>query len=179
MELRANIQPYHYQNYTCADSTANSVPVQIGALASLFDVTCMVASYPDLLVPATTAVFSSAVPPAATPLPPVNALLLGHHFFSNTTTPVFNLDTTADKQFGIAIAKKTKSMNAPAQTSNSTDTTASVPWLSLQTVEGTVGNYTYVYRVNTNGGSPPTTCEGQSSSFEVQYSASYFFYVSS
>jgi hypothetical protein len=138
----------------------------------------MVASYPDLLISATTAVLNYALPPESTPLAPANALLLGHHFFTNSTTPEFNLDTTTARQFGIAVAKKAKTMNAPAQNSTST-TSTSVPWLFLETIEGTVGNYKSVYRVNTNGGSPPATCAGQPSSFEVQYSADYYFYVSS
>jgi len=165
------------QNYTCADSTANSKPAQVGALASLYDVTCMVANFPDLLVPATTAVLDYDLPPEPTPLAPVNALLLGHHYFANSTLPVFNLDTTSNRQFGIAMATKVKSMNAPVESSSST--TDNVPWLFLETIEGTVGNYKSVYRVNTNGGSPPATCEGQSSSFQVPYSADYYFYVSS
>jgi hypothetical protein len=115
-----------------------------------------------------------------TPLPPTNAELLGHHYFEGTTTAVFNLDTTSQDQFGIAISKKNASMDAPAGSvsgqNNSGD--GAVPWLYLNTIAGTVGNYTHVYRVNTAGGAAPSTCEGQSSAFQVQYSAQYFFYVS-
>lgn len=117
---------------------------------------------------------------SATTLPPANAELLGHHYFEDTTTPVFNLDTTAEDQFGIAISKKNASMDAPAGSVSGQNNSGNgaVPWLFLTTIDGTVGNFTEVYRVNTNGGAAPTTCEGQAATFEVQYSAQYYFYVS-
>lgn len=115
-----------------------------------------------------------------TAVPPANVELLGHHFFEDTTTPVFNLDTTSENQFGIAMSKKNASMDAPAGSVSGQNNSGegAVPWLYLNTIEGTVGNYTHVYRVNTAGGAAPSTCEGQSAAFQVQYSAQYFFYVS-
>lgn len=51
-----------------------------------------------------------------------------------------------------------------------------VPWLYLQTTNGTVGGYKAVYRVNTAGGQPPATCQGMPNVFTVQYAAEYYFY---
>ncbi|CRG89424.1 hypothetical protein PISL3812_06460 [Talaromyces islandicus] len=169
------------QNYTCSEPTKDTTPTQIGALATLYDASCIVANYPDLVDSATKIVLNYDLPTdnAAT-LPPVNVELLGHHYFEDATTPVFNLDTTAQDQFGIAISKKNASMVAPPGSvsgqNNSGD--GAVPWLYLTTIAGTVGNFTSVYRVNTAGGAAPATCEGQAASFQIQYSAQYFFYVS-
>lgn len=54
-----------------------------------------------------------------------------------------------------------------------------VPWLQLQAevVEGSEGIVQEVYRLNTAGGVPPSTCAGQQGSFEVQYAAEYWLYA--
>jgi hypothetical protein len=113
------------------------------------------------------------------PLPPANLDLLGHHYFSNLTTPVFNLDIPQQED-GIAITKKVAQMNAPVGSipgqHNSGD--GAVAWLFLSTIDGTTGNYGSVYRVNTAGGQPPTTCNDMSGTFMVPYSAAYYFYGS-
>ena len=101
---------------------------------------------------------------------------MGHHFFTGTV-PEFNLDTTPTKQFGIAMTKKGGSLEAPSNAI--TGQYGAVPWLYLPTIDGTVGKYKGVYRVDTASGSPPDTCEGMPSSFEIQYSANYFFFGSS
>ncbi|PYH97925.1 hypothetical protein BO71DRAFT_317522 [Aspergillus ellipticus CBS 707.79] len=163
------------QNYTCATSTASSTPAAIGAVARLYDATCLAANYPDLLESLPGIVYKSALPRnEETPLPPANLNLLGHHFFRDTTTPVFNLDTTASEQHGIAITKKSDALDAPSSAIKGPN--GAVQWLYLHTINGTVGEYEGVYRVSTVAGSAPATCEGQQSSFEVQYSALYYFY---
>lgn len=106
--------------------------------------------------------------------PPANIELMGHHFFYDPTTPEFNLDTTKYKQYGIAMTKKANSADAPESAAQGKY--GAVSWLSLKTTTGTVGKYKAVYRVNTASGSPPDTCEGMPSSFEIQYSANYYFY---
>ncbi|KAJ9211501.1 hypothetical protein DTO166G4_6922 [Paecilomyces variotii] len=167
------------QNYTCADSTANTKPVAIGALASLYNATCVAANYPDLMSMAPNVVINIALPTkSSSTLPPANLELLGHHFFRDTTTPVFNLDTTPERQYGIAISKKNASMSAPTDAVKGQHNTGNgaVAWLYLDTINGTVGDYKSVYRVNTAGGNPPATCEGMGKTFTVQYSADYYFY---
>lgn len=140
----------------------------------------MAANYPDLLTIATNVVLNYALPlqPAA-PLPPANLNLLGHHYFEDSTTPVFNLDTTSDHQYGIAISKKKAQLSAPegSVVGQNNSGYGAVAWLYLTTTNGTVGNYTSVYRVNTAGGQPPATCQGMPDVFTIQYSANYFFYV--
>ena len=100
--------------------------------------------------------------------------LLGHHFFYNSTTPEFNLDTTEEHQLGIVMTNKVSEIKAPANASQGQYGAAT--WLYLKTVAGTVGDYKAVYRVNTASGAAPKTCEGQASHFEIQYSANYYFF---
>lgn len=108
------------------------------------------------------------------PLPPANMGLIGHHFFRDATTPVFNLDTTSSRQYGIAITKKIGSFGAPSNSLQGAN--GAVPWLYLTTINGTMGDYRSVYRVETAGGQPPKTCENLPSNFTVQYAANYYFY---
>lgn len=99
--------------------------------------------------------------------------LLGHHYFQGST-PVFNLDTTSDKQDGIAFTKVQKKLDAPSDSEQGDN--GAVEWLYLSTVDGTVGDFESVYRISTAGGAPPQTCENVTSNIEVQYAANYFFF---
>lgn len=134
----------------------------------------MAANYPDLLelVPNIALKISLPTNEDAT-FPPANLGLMGHHFFTGTI-PEFNLDLTATKQFGIAMTKKGGQINAP--TNAVKGKYGAVAWLYLSTIDGTVGKYKGVYRVDTASGSPPDTCQGMPSSFEIQYSANYYFF---
>ncbi|MCJ1479110.1 hypothetical protein MMC13_007794 [Lambiella insularis] len=149
------------QNYTCADSTANSLPVPIGANATLYNATCIASSYPTVLASlpgiALTAPVSS-IPDSLVPS--------GHHYFTNSTTPTFDLG-----DLGFVHAKKMNTSNAP------TATPPAVAWLKLDAeAQEEIGNIAEIYRLNTAGGSPPANCSGMASTFEVQYAAVYWFY---
>ncbi|EED21344.1 conserved fungal protein [Talaromyces stipitatus ATCC 10500] len=169
------------QNYTCADATADTLPSQIGAVANLYDASCIAANYPDLLDLATDIVlnFSLPAPGVQTPLAPANVEILGHHYFETTTTPTFNLNTTPDKQFGVALTSKKNSTTAPQGSIIGQFNVGygAVPWLYLTSITGTTDGITSVYRVKTAGGAAPATCSGQPAAFQIQYSAQYFFYV--
>jgi hypothetical protein len=106
-------------------------------------------------------------------LPPANLDLMGHHFFDGST-PVFNLDTTATQQFGIARTKKEAQIEAPSNAIQGNN--GAVAWLYLSATSGTVGDYASVYRVDTAAGQPPKTCKDMPSQFTVQYAANYYFY---
>ncbi|KAJ5167180.1 uncharacterized protein N7482_005961 [Penicillium canariense] len=163
------------QNYTCADSTSKSTPKAIGAVANLYNVTCMSADYPDILEMLPNVAYKISLPTNEyATLPPANIDLMGHHFFYDATTPEFNLDTVPLKQYGIAMTKKQDQISAPSDAI--AGQYGAVAWLYLTTTDGTVGKYKSVYRVNTASGSPPDTCQGMPSSFEIQYSANYYFF---
>lgn len=179
------------QNYTCDLSNSTAVPSAVGAVATLFNATCVAATYPDLLntLPRVAlafnlstagalntgddAVFPNNLLPASTNqrLAPGNAMISGHHFFTTTTTPFFNLDTTNFGQLGEAACAKNASVAAPADAAKGQGGEAAVPWLKLTAKEGATGRIQEVYRVETAGGSQPATCAGMPASFEVQYSA--------
>lgn len=136
----------------------------------------MAANYPDLLDLLPNIAFKISLPTNEyATFPPANLDLMGHHFFTGAT-PEFNLDTTATKQFGIAMTKKVGTLAAPSTAVKGQYGAAT--WLYLSTIDGTVGKYKGVYRVSTASGGSPNTCEGMPSSFEIQYSANYYFFGS-
>lgn len=163
------------QNYTCADSTANSIPQAIGAVANLYNATCIAANWPDLMEMLPVIAYNIPLPlDEFAAFPPANIDLMGHHFFEDSTTPEFNLDTTAQKQYGIVLTKKQAQINPPSDAFSGEF--GAVSWLYLSAKSGTVGNYQGVYRVNTVAGNPPPTCEGMPSAFRMQYAANYYFF---
>jgi Protein of unknown function (DUF3455)/Protein of unknown function (DUF2990) len=167
------------QNYTCTDSSPSSTPSPIGAVASLYNASCTECNYPSLTTMITNLVVNYPLPSNPTAnFQPTNILLSGHHFFSNNTTPVFDLDLTPQAQYGYAIAKKQSASPAPSDAPVGPNGEAAVAWLKLDTVDGTKGGLKHIYRVNTVGGSAPKTCEGmEAGDFSVEYSAQYWVYA--
>lgn len=173
------------QNYTCDLSNTTAAPSAVGAVATLFNATCVAATYPDLLntLPRVAMSFNlsssggaddtpSNLVPASTGdrLAPGNYMISGHHFFRDSTTPFFNLDTD-NWALGEAPCAKNATVDAPAGAATGQQGEKAVAWLKLTAREGATGRLQEVYRVETAGGSPPATCEGMSAAFEVQYSA--------
>ncbi|KAI1750109.1 hypothetical protein F4782DRAFT_262415 [Xylaria castorea] len=169
------------QNYTCSGTDASAAPTLVGAVATLFNASCVAASYPDLLHALPQMALQFDLPFSATTeeakMGPTNLLVSGKHYFMNTTTPFFNLDTTR-QQIGEAPCSKLNSSNAPADAPKGRNGEAAVGWLRLGANKDATGNLQQVYRVMTAGGSSPTTCQGMPASFEVQYAAEYWFFAS-
>lgn len=169
-----------FQNYTCVDSTESTEPKAAGAVANLYDASCLAANYPDLLLLVTKIALNQRLVTAAmSVLPPSNINLLGHHYFSDKTTAVFDLDTTPDRQFGVALSNKVAQTPPPADAVRgpNNEGNGAVDWLYLKAIDGTTGGYKSIYRVNTAGGKPPETCAGMLADFTVDYSANYFLYA--
>ncbi|OTB05231.1 hypothetical protein M426DRAFT_141374 [Hypoxylon sp. CI-4A] len=164
------------QNYTCDATNATAVPVAVGAVATLFNASCVAATYPDLLgmLPKLALQFNLTEQEDAR-MGPTNLIISGKHYFTNTTTPFFNLDTT-QYQIGEAGCSKDSQTNAPDDAPKGQQGEKAVAWLRLKTHTGSTGNLQEVYRIQTAGGSPPATCQGQPAAFEVQYSAQYWFW---
>jgi hypothetical protein len=160
------------QNYTCG-TNETAAPVAIGARASLYNATCLAAAYPDVLsmLPRLALQFNLTDINQAS-LAPSNLQISGHHYFTNLTTPTFNLDTSS-MNLGIAPAAKNSSTPAPADAPIGQYGVGhgAVAWLKLLATEGATGNLQEIYRVNTAGGNPPATCAGMPEAFEVQYAA--------
>ncbi|MCJ1369224.1 hypothetical protein MMC20_000434 [Loxospora ochrophaea] len=169
------------QNYTCATSDSSSVPSAIGALATLYNATCVAATSPSTLASLPALALNNPRPAACAQLSPADIAISGHHYFVTTTTPTFNLDTS-NGQYGITFASKNASVPAPAGSvvGQNNSGNGAVPWLKLESqgpAAGTVGPVQEIYRVNTAGGQPPATCAGQPATLTVQYSAEYWFYA--
>jgi hypothetical protein len=169
------------QNYTCAVASPDDAPVAIGAVAFLYNASCIAATDPDILF---------ILPSLALQFPllsyPFDALkpsildLSGNHYFATNTTPIFNLNASPDpaRRIGTVVAHKAANSTAPANATKGENGVGNgaVAWLYLNTTNATQGDVGAVYRVNTAGGSPPQTCEGSDAVFSVQYAAEYWFY---
>ena len=177
------------QNYTCTSpANASSTPTALGAVATLYNVSCQASVAPSSL---------STLPNlvAMTPLDSMgetlfaanpNAQISGHHFFTNTTLPTFNLNVDGDDSLGIVFSKKNASVNAPSDAGYGVDGSKAVPWLYLKSTasptgddpDGNTGGVKEVFRVNTAGGAAPATCAGMlGQSWSQQYSAEYWFFA--
>ncbi|KAK0635684.1 hypothetical protein B0T17DRAFT_52753 [Bombardia bombarda] len=158
------------QNYTCDVNNATAVPAAVGAVATLFNASCLTTVYPDLAqkLAAASVQFNLT---QAFGLAPGNLVASGNHFFSNNTTPVFDLDSTPFWKLGQIPCNKTHATPAPADAVKGQQGELAVPWLKLAARTGATGGLQEVYRVNTVGGSAPATCKGLSATFQVQYAA--------
>ena len=157
------------QNYTCDTKNPSSVPVAAGAVATLFNVTCMTSMFP-LLVEAAPSLAVHLSIDAMKDLNSWGLSVSGHHYFTDATTPFFDLNTSNGK-YGVAPCSKNHATNAPLNAAAGLGGEAAVPWLKLTTLNGATEGIKNVFRTSTAGGSAPATCKGQKSSFQVQYSA--------
>ncbi|KAL8280099.1 hypothetical protein RQP46_007429 [Phenoliferia psychrophenolica] len=166
------------QNYTCTAGAWTSA----GAVAKLYDIS----SLPESCFPSLTAIPTSALTttfsgaPARLPSGPapgnpsaiksaIVKAFLGNHFFvsvNGTLTPEFHFTgIKGPGQFVLAkVTGRLPSPNSP---------TVNVPWLQLAKQSGDLAST--VYRLNTAGGQPPTSCTTAGSSLSVQYAAIYWF----
>jgi hypothetical protein len=126
------------QNYTCQDNNTATVPVSNGATATLFDASCLAAGYPDLLDDLPAALMH--VPHDAAVLGALTlgqfsasrngSLVIGEHYFRNSTTPFFDFRPFGHPEW--IAAKSAQSVQAPANIS----VNGSVAWLQLGYREG-------------------------------------------
>jgi hypothetical protein len=100
-----------------------------------------------------------------------------HHFFSDLKTPVFAFNTGNGPDLGTVSLTKANDSNAPATAPKGTANEGAVKWLRLNSKIPTTGNIKAVYRINTAGGNPPTTCGSSPANFSVEYAAEYWFYA--
>ena len=161
------------QNYTCDLGNSTAVPVAEGAMAVLFNASCIVASFPDLaqtLGKASMQFNLTDSEVVSQKLAPSNLVISGIHFFTNATTPFFNLDVEPEEHIGAIPCAKDAGTPAPADAPKGQKGESAVPWLKLKARDGATGGLREVYRVETVGGSAPASCQGMTPSFQVQYS---------
>ena len=87
------------QNYTCDTTNATAIPKAIGAVATLYNASCIAATSPMVLntLPGFALQFNLGPNPAAAN--PANLDVSGLHYFTELGVPFFNLDT-AKQQIG-------------------------------------------------------------------------------
>ena len=163
------------QNYTCATNTASSVPAAIGAVATLFDATPLLAFLPQQegkellnILPG----FLVSFPYAA--LENSSLPVKGHHYFNAAGVATFDLTAT---DVGLLLCGKVGDIFAPKSSVAGPDNVGNgaVDWLALTAKSGS-SNLQEVYRTWTAGGKPPVNCAGQPPVIEMQYAAQYWFY---
>lgn len=149
----------------------------IGAVASLFNVSCLAADSPDLLAKLPPIALDLPVPTSDDADSPAMTMLSGHHYFIDATTAFFNMDTTAH-DYGTGAFKKANSSDPPtaAPVGQFGQGYGAVAWLKLDAKNSEGQVFQEVYRLNTAGGNPPTTCQGQAAEISIQYSAEYWLY---
>jgi hypothetical protein len=163
------------QNYTCAatPNSASGVPVSIGAKANLYDAGTFLQSHPDMIstLPGLALGYQTMSGDDISTL--MNMPLLGHHFFNAALQATFDLTAVNAK----LVAKKLNDIPAPTSACPGPDGAGAVDWLELVDVgSGASSVITYAYRIETAGGMAPATCTNQSGTFQVEYSAEYWFY---
>jgi hypothetical protein len=143
--------------------------VQVGALATLFNATCLAAESPALLNMLPGIALEFPVPDAADAA--ADAFLSGHHYFTDKTTPFFDLDT-AQHSWGTAACAKANASAAPNPAED-------VPWLKLTVKSADGCTLSEIYRVHTAGGVAPANCAGQPATVLVDYAAEYWMFSKS
>jgi len=183
------------QNYTCTNGTFGS----IGAVAALYDISCA------HCLPGKPSSFFTSIPsiiepimPTSPPLSSASAIdaflqtklpatlsgvfgkglstdLLGQHYFVPNPLPggtgiSAKFDFTSASQKGdpnaFVTLKKIGDLAAPTGKQD-------VDWLELANIQGSLAQY--VFRVNTAGGQPASTCTGTETT-SVKYAAEYWFF---
>ncbi|KAK1140072.1 hypothetical protein N8T08_010904 [Aspergillus melleus] len=160
------------QNYTCNATDESALPVAVGAVATLYDASCLVAVNPDL-AHALTGPFSKTIPGVLNFINAVlsrvihsstDTLVLGEHYFDGKT-PFFDLRLGGYLDW--IGTKKVASADAPTKGED-------VPWLKLDATNSS--GLHDVYRVYTASGKAPASCKGQLPAFVIDYAAEYWFY---
>jgi len=169
------------QNYTC-NSTSLTYS-NVGAVAELFDISCLSGT------PAFSTIQNDAygiwnhAPTSVTAQDVIkklgrNPLVLGQHYYvpnPNTTagnpaiSPKWDFTSGAEKGNAQAYVVGAKIGDLPAPTGKS-----DVDWVQLKKVEGELADT--VYRVDTKGGQPPTSCTAGAPLLSVKYTAQYWLF---
>ncbi|KAJ7191274.1 hypothetical protein GGX14DRAFT_297519, partial [Mycena pura] len=165
------------QNYTCNSTT--STYVSIGAVASLFDISCLKKS--DFAKVHTKAFKTWNKASAKTKATSIGATveapnLLGFHYFVTSPSgtglsPKWDFTSTgkfAGNATAFVLAAKVGDIPAP------TDPTVNVDWLSLKNVQGSLASM--IFRTDTVGGQPPSSCVPGSAPISVKYTSKYLLF---
>ncbi|KAL0959922.1 hypothetical protein HGRIS_011587 [Hohenbuehelia grisea] len=170
------------QNYTCS---AAGTYASAGALAELFDISCLTGSSFSKIQKNLYTLWKLAPPSVST-----SALIkllhftktpavLGQHYFVPNPSGAAGLSpkwdftsqgATKGNKDAFVIAARAGGFAAPTGPSD-------VDWLALIGVQGKLASQ--IYRVDTVGGQPPASCTPGSAPIIVKYTSKYYLYGSS
>ncbi|KAI0078332.1 putative malate dehydrogenase [Panus rudis PR-1116 ss-1] len=167
------------QNYTCS---AGGTFTNVGAVAELFDISCLPAVAFDEVTDIVFDVWEKA-PKQVTAQSIIGALaifnppiVLGQHFF--ITNPITGSGLSPKWDFTSASLKghpnafvvgaRTGDVVAP------NDPSTNIDWLSLSAAQGDLASQ--IFRVETRGGQPPTSCTPGTPDISVKYVSQYWFF---
>jgi hypothetical protein len=159
------------QNYFCP--VLDSPPVQVGASATLFDVTTLAYDNQTALNSLPPLVVHSLLLPSRLRLnAPFRAIILGYHFFDSAGTPVFDLFSANKILYGTKIAE----IEAPETANKGPSGTGAVNWLLLGSKAGSKSSgCSLVYIVVTAGGRPPLHY-AHLGTLIIHYAAEFWFF---
>ncbi|GJE92675.1 hypothetical protein PsYK624_088300 [Phanerochaete sordida] len=165
------------QNYTCG---ATGTYTSTGAVAELFNLACADESAFNIITDVVSAAWQAA-PASFTPQELISdlavfhpAIVLGQHYFiANPTGGLspkwdFTSASLAGHPDAFVVGARTGDVPAP------TNPAVNVDWLSLKNASGDLA--TAIYRVQTRGGQPPTSCTLGTPDISVRYVSQYWFY---
>jgi len=169
------------QNYTC---TSSNNFTNVGAVAELIDATCLAGSsifldLPDTLFSAWNGFNGTSIQDIILDNHIINNtdILAQHYFITNPQTgqgvsPKWDFTSSgkfAGNQDAFIVAKGKGTLPAP------TNSTRDVNWLDVVNIEGKIADE--VFRTDTRGGQPPSSCTfGQTKDISVKYVSYYWFF---
>ncbi|KAJ3821562.1 putative malate dehydrogenase [Lentinula raphanica] len=166
------------QNYTC---TSNGTYSNVGALAELFDISCLYGEPGFDELTSVTSLLWNAAPPALTPAEIISfgekydlSFVLGEHYFvvnpvtGSGLSPKWDFTSHAFAGNPNAYVVGSKVDDVPAVTGSS-----DIDWLYLTNLTGSLANE--IYRIETRGGQPPSSCTPGSNNITVKYTSLYWF----
>lgn len=158
------------QNYTC-NSTAGTYSSNV-AIADLYDITSMLKSNTKDSI---CKLYLKNSQECESEDNPLQLSLIGEHYFDASSKPNFDFSRS---QKGHLQAKKGAGVPAPDSASKGVGEykNGAVDWLYLlDNGAGASIDLLSVYRVQTAGGKPPSSCTG-GEQIEIPYAAEYWFY---
>ncbi|KAH7921701.1 hypothetical protein BV22DRAFT_1132037 [Leucogyrophana mollusca] len=168
------------QNYTC--NATSSTYVLTGAVAELFDSSCLYGTPVFDTAPALAYTAWDATTGLVTPQDVIAALsivplpvVLGQHYYvpnpaGSGLSPKWDF-TSSGGTYGntaaYAVGAKIGDLPSP-------DTKLNIDSLMVKVVEGNLASE--IFRVQNNGGQPPASCTSASQNVSVKYTAQYWFF---
>ena len=161
------------QNYTCSEES--TTPTPNGAIATLYDISCTVATVPSAAHCLSALALKAGAHSGYPPIPfGMGYEEIGTHYFSpDSKTAIFKFDLNS-QSFEFA-GGRLENIPAPYDA-----VTGTVDWLKLgrtPELESQSCSIQWVYRVFTAGGKAPGTCMGLQQEHTVDYVTEYCEYI--